>query len=760
MPLVRSKFCFVILCQVCLFANLAVVRHAMAQPTANAEIAAKQNVGTDQIAVGIDGHFRVGCWTGIHCTNPQVVPTRIETEDGDGVSVAYVHSYDAQSTNHTRWAYAIPGSEEAPLVVECSDGNRVATRFASIGSPSRGSAQIPLGMPWVVSIGNPMGVEQFGANEILRRDASVAVSIPDSAAGLPDSVLGYEGIDLLMIGGSGAAILERLDPSQRDAIVGWIEGGGRVLLTLGESLPELKKAAPWLLELIPSPTSAVSGDSSIDDWITVEFDPSAIETFTSTQTPLTTFRGAKLPKGVGDSIVIGRTTRRVSAPIAVEYVVGFGEITIIAADLDKAPFVDWPQRTDLITQLTGKLFQSNETPLSTINRATAYDDLAGQMRATLDHFPTQRRFPFSIVSLILIGLIALIGPLDYFLVNRLLGKPLLGWLTFPVMAIGISALLVMQAKPILREDPKLLVNSEAPDRDTAAVPVNRIEIVDIDVQSQLGESFAWSVLYSHDANRLDVESAPADSLSQFSHNIKSIITAPFGFPGRSFGAIQVTGENARLPNYEVRFDTREGQRTTEIVDLPMAPRSSKSVATRIRFEPNLAEDIVLSRRSGTELLEGTLVNPLPVDLLNGILIYRNWAYLLPTRFPKGERIESIDVLRQKNFRWQLSRQKALESSTETQVWNPSMTDNPERLAEMLMFHNTVGGSRYTTLNDRVLSFLDRSHLLIDDRCILVGRLAKPSTQMELSSDDAKASIDDNTLTLMRLVIPVKNKRRL
>ena len=43
------------------------------------------------------------------------------------------------------------------------------------------------------------------------------------------------------------------------------------------------------------------------------------------------------------------------------------------------------------------------------------------------------------MSLVLLSLIAAIGPLDYLLINRLLGKPLLGWLTFPLMAIGLSA---------------------------------------------------------------------------------------------------------------------------------------------------------------------------------------------------------------------------------------------------------------------------------------------------------------------------------
>ena len=46
------------------------------------------------------------------------------------------------------------------------------------------------------------------------------------------------------------------------------------------------------------------------------------------------------------------------------------------------------------------------------------------------------------------ALIAAIGPLDYLLINRVLGRPLLGWVSFPVVAIGLSVLLAMQARPV------------------------------------------------------------------------------------------------------------------------------------------------------------------------------------------------------------------------------------------------------------------------------------------------------------------------
>ena len=112
---------------------------------------------------------------------------------------------------------------------------------------------------------------------------------------------------------------------------------------------------------------------------------------------------------------------------------------------------------------------------------------------------------------------------------------------------------------------------------------------------------------------------------------------------------------------------------------------------------NLVNQDSISRRSGSELLQGKLANPLDVDILDGMLIYGNWIYVLPTRFPSGSLIESLDALRQKNFRWHLSRQKALGSSSETEAWNPSETAELDRVGEMLL------------LNNGPLSDLDLSH---------------------------------------------------
>ena len=702
-----------------------------------------------EVHFGIEGHYRVGAWTGIRYSGQQPVET-LETRDGDGVEVRY---QQAGPLGTDRWGYAIPGGEAVPLSLKSGDETIATFRFPISGSPSRGPAMIPPAMHWIVVLGDPLGVDKIGANELLNRDALIAVSRPSKSASLPDSVLGYDGVDMMMINADGIDLLRSLSVEQRTAIEQWITGGGHLFLTLGESSLELFEAAPWLQSLL-----------SIDKPKTTTIDPSAVETFTSTQTPLTSFTGIRLPKEGGRILIMGKTSRRVSIPLAADYNIGFGRITAIAADLENEMFAAWPERLDLMTQLTGTILIPQKEDSTATNRDTAYNDLSGQLRATLDQFDIKRSFGFSMISLILMALIAAIGPLDYLLINRFLGRPLLGWLSFPVITIALSLVLAFEARPT---SGNTTGKSSEPVANT--VRCNRIEIVDIDTMAGVGRSFQASCIYSHDAALLNVNIEQSKTFSNLTESVQQALMSPFGYPGESFGGIQIAIEDARMPPYtiplqlgtepknEIDNQSPSNTLTTSIVGVPLASRSSKCLATLLRFKPKLANHPGMQRRSGSELLQGELINPLPVDVLDGMLVYRNWAYLLPTRFPSGGRIARVNTLRQKNFRWRLSRQTALESSTETEEWDASSADFPDRVSEMLMFHNAVGGARYTGLQDEPLSCLDLSHMLSEDRCILIGRVANELTTLAITTEESPIIAEGESLTMIRIVLPVTSR---
>ena len=711
---------------------------------------------SNRLAIGINGLYRAGHWTAVRHLNHQTIHS-IRTRDGDGMEVTY--DQPPQSKDHP-WAYVIPGSEAAPLIAKTQSGETISTRFPEKGSPSRGPAMIPLSMPWVVAIGDPLGLERVGANELLNRDSSIAVSTINSADALPDSELGYDGVDLVLIGGSGTKVLHGMSTSQQRALIRWIHAGGRVLMTLGESSTALFQEAAWIKAVIPLVEVRVE-----------ELDPSSIETFTSSQTPLKAFDGLRLPSEDGNTLLLGRTSRRENTPIAKKFNAGLGEVIAISADLENSMFSNWPERTDLLTQILGSIIQPDTELSGSKKRSTAYNDLAGQLRTTLDQFEIKNGFSFSFLSVTILLFLAVIGPLDFVLLNRLLGKPLLGWLTFPLAAIAFSVFLAYQSLPVA-SDHSLKVSEvdlatrpedghEIMDSGDSTVQWNRLEVIDIDTTTASGRVKSIHYVYCHDAQLTNPSIVGHPKLLEKigqSHNAG--LTSPFGSPGPSFGGIQIGIEDSRLPPYSIAIeqDQDTGNHLSTVTAVPIASRSSKGLMSEIQFTPKTISLDPITRRPGSELLQGTLKNPLDIDILDGMLIYRNWIYLLPTRFPAGSQIESLDSLRQKNFRWQLSRQKALESSSETEAWDPAETKKLNRIGEIILFHEAAGGTRYTTLKNGPLADLDLSHVLSDDRCILLGHLAQPATELNLH-DDFNTELPGIRETFLRVVLTVESPPR-
>ena len=143
-----------------------------------------------RVVTGIDGHYRVGCWTAVRVegvrsdqrTGGEPQRSVLETRDGDGVRVAYEQ---VGSLDHGDWGYVVPGTEAAPLIIHGPSGILASTRFPIAGSPSRGASMVPSEMPWIVALGDSLGVDKIGANRLLGRDAALAVSMPQHAAGFP-----------------------------------------------------------------------------------------------------------------------------------------------------------------------------------------------------------------------------------------------------------------------------------------------------------------------------------------------------------------------------------------------------------------------------------------------------------------------------------------------------------------------------------------------------------------------------------------------
>ncbi|QDS87119.1 hypothetical protein EC9_12950 [Rosistilla ulvae] len=671
---------------------------------------------------GIDGRGRVGMWaecrieTGQEGAAESVV---VSSTDGDGVGVNYTQPVASEGGLR---CYFQLGRSQDRLQVSLTD-----TSGSSTTTPIDAPTPIPFEKEWILAIGDAIGI-QSASDQQGRRHFPVVSLIADSQP-LPHHWIAYNGVDLIVLPGSHAAIVNTLEDSQKQALADWVRRGGRMLLTLGGQSKGAVAPGSWIRESL---------GLEIDEEV-VDIDPRAIESFTTTQTPLKAFTGLRLPTSGGRTLLTGRTLDRQTVPIAKEYLVGFGRVLVLAADLDQEPFASWTDRQSLLERLlpnTLSIRPNNNSQRHT--RDAGYTDLVGQIRRTIDQFDSHWVLPFKWLAGFFVLYLGLIGPLDYWIVNRWFGRPLLGWITFP-MAVIVFAGLAFYGTTIA----------------TPPQPVvNQFSIVDIDPSSNLGRGFAWTQYLSGTAGRNDlhysIDAGFANSDSQ------QPILGWWGVNGQEFGGLSAIGRDRQMPEYAIdgRVNS-DASLSTVAIGLPLATAATKGLAAWWQFEPNRAADSSLKKRPGTDLLSGSVSNPLDVDLMDGVLVYRGWAYLLPTRFTAGKRIAQVSTLTSKNLKWRLTRRSVDKASTATEPWNPEMQGDMDRILEIAMFHDTAGGPKYTELSNRIINHLDLSHVLATDHAILMGRVDEPVIQLAGEQQTAK---NGTVLSFARILLPVDSGR--
>lgn len=706
-------------------ALLFMARPAGAEWTARA----KSDSEGSSVVVAFDGAYRVGRWTAVKV--PSLGAWQLETVDGDGVRVRYTDQAELPS----RWRYVIPGRASAPLVVRRVDPAAEAPRTAEPVTlqPRFGDQPVAEDRRWVLVLGDSLGIDELGANALIGREGRFQTTVVREAEDLPDHSLGYQAIDTLVITASGLPLLKQLDDRVRGALRKWVEHGGRVVISLGASGQSLYEQSELVRELIPFQSPP----------LVVPMQPVAIEAAVNSDVRLERFEAVTLPTQGGEPLLIGRTQDRLSIAFAMRYRYGFGQVFAIAAALDEAPFADWPQRSELLTSLVPALrVEGRASSQPRLSSEINYRDIAGQLRATLDRFESFATLPFAIVAAGLMILFVLVGPFDFWLVNRWLGRPLLGWISFPLLIAVVSIGLVWF---VSRGPRRSLVN-------------NRFEVIDINAVQGSGRGFRWDFVYAPQAERFRMQPAWADATAGLASELRPLHSAPYGFAGPTFGGVELQVEDPRLPAYDVAVQPADVGWASSVVDAPLAAASSKGVGTWWDFPFEFSKPSRLERVRRTEL-RGPLSNPLPVDVLDGMLLDRDTVYMLPSRFRAGDTIRQVEDLRPRVFRWLLTGRKQTEELTTSERWNQADDRDLKRLGEVLTFYGEAGGESYTGLTNVPLERLDLSGWLTDDRVLLIGRLEEPATEMQFdrTTDDAESEVVvGKSVSIVRVLLPVED----
>jgi hypothetical protein len=564
------------------------------------------------------------------------------------------------------------------------------------------------------------------------RSNELRVSELTSCQDLPTSSIGYCGVDAIVFSSSNPQINEGLTEFQRAALSDWLISGGQLILTWGKGGPTLAKYAEFE-KILPGPLVGSASDC----------EPGPIESLLGSQDRLDALDASILKMTSGKLDVLGVTASRVRLPLIARWAYGTGSVIWLATEIDSPQLSKWETRPSLLKYLMKECWEKADNK-PTRNAFLPYEDMSGQLNAMLDRFPNLQLGNLGHLVLIAGLLALLIGPLDYFFTVKYLRRPRFSWWTLSVCslaAIAISSVLFRAWKP---QEPS----------------INTIEIIDLDDQTQRLHARGYAHCYGGRSGLFDFGSYHR-SLS-FQEDATGFGGSNrldwFGQPGKAIGGFEssVTSQLG-LPDYRIHGNNPG----SNINKLGIPTSGTKALEyswhEQIQFPD---QSNALSTVSGKDdLLQGSFSNPLNVDILDGVLYFSGRAYTIPGRIRPGERVP-ISTSIPKDIMRRLQRKAFVAGQEQGVAWNPTDTDNLERLAELMSFFRSAGGEAYTGLEHRYLANLDCSDLLKLDRAILFARLPEPASKWTLQRDGRQQNaVQGERLAMVRLFLIVQNTNR-
>jgi hypothetical protein len=570
---------------------------------------------------------------------------------------------------------------------------------------------------------------------------------------LPLSPQCFGGVDFLILSSANAELNGKISSATASAVRDWIAQGGRCMLSLGEN------AESWLR--VPEFSSLIPGEFRS---VSLDCDPGPLESHLGSQSRLGNLKCClfNIPSGTVD--LKSKTKGRSDFPLIARWAFGAGKMTFLATELDGQEILAWESRPSLLKNLLDDQWEKKDA--RTDKRVyLGYDDIAGQLNSTLDNFPLLTLGDLSSIS-ILAGLFCLlIGPLDYFVIARSWRRPGGTWITLLLCSIGSCLFvggLARRWKPVLP-------------------CINSLELLEIDYQTQTLRGRGFAHCYGGNRGAFDFSAhRRATGLNAGTKTSTSRVQLDwFGQPGKGLGGFESTVATDRgMPSYKITLDAgylrsysdsieleentkSEGGGSFGIVGVGIPEAGTKSLCATWQERISIPKETNnLSMVAGSiDLLEGTFENPLDVDLLDALLIYRGRAYTLDTRIQVGQRVSFSAATVPKDITRRLQRRQNVGGEERSSPWNPADVDKLERLMELISFHESAGSSKYTGLYNRYLSDMDFSDVIRLDRAILICELKDASLTWSMRRNSIQMqATEGQRKTFLRLIIPVSKAK--
>lgn len=596
--------------------------------------------------------------------------------------------------------------------------------------------QAPPSPPWLnPSIGSAAGTDGEKTTLAQHRVRFLAAAT-DS---LPSTVYGYAGLAAVVLTGQTLAIGEGLVPAQVEAISQWVNAGGHLILPL--AITQADWANHPLAGLVPL---MLKGSE------TTVRELSQLETYSGSPNKLQLSNrirvcGFDLPGSTpwaasrDDRLLVTRPT-------------GLGKVSVMALAIDEQPLASWSGTRLILERLIAGDRPREKEAIKTAGKPLSHNgitDIATQIDAVMQDLKGVPPSNLWTVSGCLLLLMLIVGPLDYFIVHKLLGRATLTWLTLPLAVIATSFLAIG------------IASAGRP----AQLTLKQLEVVDVDTITSRANVATWLTIYAPTHRRLNVttQEPSAEWLKVDPAADVTAVQPPtinwYGTPEEGYGGMQ------RLEGLQFGVGEFAAPEPGQLVGLPILSGSIKSLTTR--WSGN-AKPVIESSLSSTGYgrLSGKIQHNLPVPLEDWLLAYGNRVYrqtdvkgsnrIIPLQAGRVWRVEAGELRELKGFLTGSSAVKVQESSTKSAVLveearYDSARREPDEIIRMLTFFHDAGGETYTGLSNQLYADLDLSDELKLGRAVLLGRIKGPVGRLRIEGETAPAT---ETITYVRFLLPV------
>ena len=696
------------------------------------------------VVLGIENQIRLGRWQPLRVSVDQTITLErfeITVPDGDGVPIVYqgslIPTANRDGKNHYQGYFRL-GRDNGEYALQLFDtgGTLVDDRRGRLKQLSI----FPATRPFVLvadadkTVFRNLQETSIGQREELTK---VSVHIEDLAANFPAEWFYWDGVKTVFLNPARVAGLADMSAPQWQALNLWVQQGGQLILSISPEMVDQLQDSPNLAPLVDlvGISEIVSGRLKTIERLAAY----AGVKESVAELPVTDLRSAAAGRVIVEQDGLPLVIRRGS---------GMGEIVLVAFDWNHQSLVGWPGMKNFVYRLQNHLpiqeaaqSQRAQARSNTVSHP-GYEDLSGQLRVALDRFQNVQFLSFTSIAILIALYILCVGPGDYFFLSRVTGKMELTWITFPLITLffcGLAILIAQRSRP-------------------NQVQLNCLEIVDIDPELGLVRGNYWANLYSPNSGEWSVRLAAENSLGL---PIESDLLGWQGLPGTGYGGMRsqtLAGvSQVAYRHQRNEFGSSDHQRRSELSGLPMSVSSTKSLFANYTstFSQNFRSNLRL--RSRAARLEGTVANPFDFPLKKVRLFFEGYVYILDDDFQAGETISIESEMRERTIASFLTRSRAVgvEDTTRFQISAWSETENRiPRIADIMMFHTTVGGSQYTSgLSHAYQDFTDTSRQLDLGRAILVAEVDRPATKLLI--DDGATEIEvDQSVTIVRVVLPV------